>query len=76
MVGAEIAVLDAQGVKLGDTRSSSGGSWRIDGLPEGDITIEATPPDTLSAVLAPVSVSSDVLRGQTTKEVQLRFERR
>jgi hypothetical protein len=76
VVGADIEVRTAVGVVLGVTSSDGRGRWRIDGIPEGDVIVVAEPPPALSAVLAPVRENSDVIRGQLTKSVRLRFDRR
>lgn len=60
---------------LGSTRSDGRGEWHIDGIRAGDVEVRALPPASQSAVLAPVEVQSDVVRGAVTKAVRLRFER-
>jgi protocatechuate 3,4-dioxygenase beta subunit len=60
---------------LGTTRSDGRGEWRVDGIPAGDVDVRAEPPPSLSAVLAPVELRSDIVRGEVTKAVRLRFER-
>ncbi len=72
------AIIEIQtpgGAVLGQTRSDGGGEWRVDGIRAGDVVVRAEPPPALSAVLAPVSVESDVIRGEITTAVRLRFDR-
>ena len=76
VAGADIEVHSLEGEVLGVTSSDGRGNWRIDGVPEGDVMVVAEPPPALSAVLAPTRESSDVIRGQRTKAVRLRFVRR
>jgi hypothetical protein len=76
VAGADIDVRSPSGEVLGITSSDGRGRWRIDGIPEGDVIIVAEPPPSLSAVLAPTREPSDVIRGQLTKSVRLRFDRR
>jgi protocatechuate 3,4-dioxygenase beta subunit len=75
VIGAEITITTPGGKTLASTRSRSGGAWRVDGLPEGDVIVGATPPDALAALLAPLRERSDIKRGQVTRDVQLRFDR-
>lgn len=72
---ATIQVRSASGALLGEARSNGRGEWRVDGIPAGEVTVQAEPPPALSAVLAPVNVESDVIRGEVTSDVRLRFER-
>jgi hypothetical protein len=76
VAGADIDVRSPSGEVLGVTSSDGRGRWRIDGIPEGDVIVVAEPPPSLSAVLAPTRENSDVIRGQLTKSVRLRFDRR
>lgn len=76
VAGADIDVRSPSGEVLGVTSSDGRGRWRIDGIREGDVIVVAEPPPSLSAVLAPARESSDVIRGQLTKSVRLRFDRR
>ncbi|NJK89843.1 MAG: carboxypeptidase regulatory-like domain-containing protein [Myxococcales bacterium] len=76
VAGALIEVRSLSGTVLGEARSDARGRWRIDGVPEGDVRVVAEPPAALSALLAPIEERSDVLRGEVTTEVRLRFERR
>lgn len=76
VAGADIDVRSASGEVLGVTSSDGRGRWRIDGIPEGDVIVIAEPPTSLSAELAPARENSDVIRGQLTKSVRLRFDRR
>jgi hypothetical protein len=72
---ATIEIRTPSGELLGETRSNGRGEWRVDGIAAGDVIVRAEPPPALSAVLAPVSVDSDVIRGEVTTDVRLRFER-
>ncbi|MEZ4452267.1 MAG: carboxypeptidase regulatory-like domain-containing protein [Nannocystaceae bacterium] len=73
---ARIVVRDRRsGEILAETESDADGAWVVERLSEGDVTVEATPPADLAAILAPVSMDSDVLRGQVTRGVDLRFDR-
>jgi hypothetical protein len=72
---ATVAILSRAGVKLGEAKSDGAGAWHVDGIPAGDVVVRAVPPGALSAALAPVSVNSDVLRGELTRAVRLRFDR-
>jgi Carboxypeptidase regulatory-like domain len=76
VAGADIDVRSPSGEVLGVTSSDGRGRWRIDGIPEGDVIVVAEPPTSLSAELAPARENSDVIRGQLTKSVRLRFDRR
>jgi hypothetical protein len=76
VAGADIDVRSPTGEVLGITSSDGRGRWRIDGIPEGDVVVVAEPPPSLSAVLAPAREPSDVIRGELTKSVRLRFDRR
>jgi hypothetical protein len=75
VVGAVVVVSDPDGTQLAQTRTKLGGAWRVDGLPEGAVVIEVTPPSGLAELLAPIREESDVQRGQVTRGVQLRFDR-
>lgn len=72
---AVIEVRSPAGAVLGQTRSDGRGQWRVDGIRAGEVEVRAEPPPALSAVLAPVRVESDVIRGEVTSAVRLRFER-
>jgi hypothetical protein len=61
---------------LGDVRAGAGGRFRVDGIPEGDLVLEAFPPQAREEELAEVAQSSDVLRGRVTADVEVRFDRR
>ncbi len=75
VAGATVIVRDLDGVEVARTTSRAGGVWQAMGLAEGDYEVEAIPPPTLRALLAPVAQESDVLRGHVTREVDLRFDR-
>lgn len=76
VAGAAIEIHSLDGDLIGETRSDLRGHWRVDGVPEGDVRIHAEPPPGLEAVLAPLDDRSDVLRGEVTTDVRLRFEKR
>jgi hypothetical protein len=75
VVGAIIQVRSRSGTILGEARSDGSGRWRVDGVRPGDVIVRADPPPALSAVLAPARGESDVLRGEVTTDVRLRFDR-
>ena len=75
VAGAAIEIRSLEGEVIGETRSDARGRWRVEGVREGDVRIHAEPPPALEAVLAPLDERSDVLRGEVTKDVRLRFER-
>lgn len=73
---ARISIRDRRsGEILAEILSDADGTWRADRLPEGDVIVEAAPPEDLAEILAPVSENSDVLRGRVTRGVDLRFDR-
>lgn len=57
------------------TTSASRGTWRFDDVPEGDVFIVARPPRRLESTLVPLRHETDVERGETTRDVALRFDR-
>jgi protocatechuate 3,4-dioxygenase beta subunit len=61
---------------LAETVTSATGTFRVDALPEGELWLEAEPPPSRAEELAPVAQASDVLRDRTTRDVDLRLERR
>jgi len=75
VAGARV-VIKAGDEVLADVRTDARGSFDARGLPEGDIVLEAFPPADREDDLAPVALGSDVLRGRTTRGIDLRFERR
>lgn len=75
VAGAAIEIRSLDDTLLAETRSDARGRWRIEGVPEGDVRIRAEPPPGLEAVLAPVEARTDVIRGEVTSDVRLRFER-
>ncbi|MCA9698956.1 MAG: carboxypeptidase regulatory-like domain-containing protein, partial [Myxococcales bacterium] len=76
VAGAVVSVYSLGGELLGEAKSDGRGRWHIDGVPPGDVELRAEPPMARSAVLAPLAgFESDVLRGEVTKAVRLRFER-
>ncbi|HVI03129.1 MAG TPA: carboxypeptidase-like regulatory domain-containing protein, partial [Enhygromyxa sp.] len=72
---ATIEIRTTGGDLLAETKSNGRGEWRVDGIPAGDVVVRAEAPPALSAVLAPITVDSDVIRGEVTTAVRLRFER-
>ncbi|PRQ09470.1 carboxypeptidase-like regulatory domain-containing protein [Enhygromyxa salina] len=75
VASATIEVRSLRGELLGSTRSDGRGEWFVDGIPAGDVVVRAEPPSSGAAVLAPVELRSDIVRGEVTKAVRLRFER-
>lgn len=75
VAGAIIEVRTSSGELLAEARSNGRGEWRAEGIRAGEVVLRAEPPPSLSAVLAPVSIESDVIRGEVTSAVRLRFER-
>ncbi len=75
VAGAEV-VIKAGDAVVAEVRSDARGAFDAVGIPEGDIVLEAFPPADREDDLAPVAVSSDVLRGRTTRGLDLRFDRR
>ncbi len=74
--GAQVIVRTRDGeTVLAETQTTADGHWSVPDLPEGDVTVEASPPPALAAILAPVTVESDVRRGHVTREVDLRLDR-
>lgn len=75
VAGAQV-VIKAGDAVVAEVRSDARGAFDAVGIPEGDIVLEAFPPADREDDLAPVAVSSDVLRGRTTRGLDLRFDRR
>lgn len=76
VAGARLSVRTRDGnTVLAETTSDTEGRWSVEGLPEGDVTVEAIPPPGLAELLAPVTLQTDVRRGHVTREVDLRFDR-
>jgi hypothetical protein len=75
VAGARV-VIKAGDEVVADLRTDARGSFDAAGLPEGDIVLEAFPPADREDDLAPVALGSDVLRGRTTRGIDLRFDRR
>jgi protocatechuate 3,4-dioxygenase beta subunit len=77
VAAATVIARDREGGEvLAETTASATGAFRFDALPEGELWLEAEPPPSLADVLAPAAQASDVLRGRTTRDVDLRLERR
>jgi protocatechuate 3,4-dioxygenase beta subunit len=74
VAGARVVIKSGDEV-VADMRTDARGSFDAAGLPEGDIVLEAFPPADREDDLAPVALGSDVLRGRTTRGIDLRFER-
>ena len=72
--GAKITVR-AGSKTVGETRSDGKGEFSFEGLPPGEVTVEATPTKELEALVAPASESVELRRGEATEGIQLRFER-
>lgn len=76
VAGARLYVRTRDGnTVLAETATDTEGRWSVEGLPEGDVTVEAIPPPGLAELLAPVTLQTDVRRGHVTREVDLRFDR-
>ena len=77
VAGAEVMVRARGSAEvLARTRTGAAGQWSVQGLPETDVRVEASPPTDRVDDLAEVALDSDVLRGHVTKDVDLRFDRR
>ena len=75
--GSRVVIRDAgTDAVIADVRAGAGGKFRVDGIPEGDLVLEAFPPRSREDELAEVAQRSDVLRGRVTQGVDLRFDRR
>ncbi len=75
VAGADVVIRGHADV-LAELRTDARGRFAARGLPAGDLVIEAYPPADREDDLAPVALRSDVLRGRTTRGVDLRFDRR
>ncbi len=75
IVGAQVVIKVGDDV-VAERTSGAQGRFTADGLPEGDIVLEAWPPADREEDLAPVAQRSDVLRGRTTRGLDLRLERK
>ncbi len=75
VAGATVIVRDLDGNEVGRARTGADGRWKIGGVAEGDLEVEATPPADRDEELAPTALSTDVLRGHVTRGVDLRFDR-
>jgi len=74
--GAHVRLRDGAGRVIAEQRSSGSGAFAFDGVPPGEVTIEATPPASRAEELAEVAHPSDVLAGRVTRDVDVRFDRR
>lgn len=75
VAGAQVRLRDGAGQVLGEQRTTARGRWAFDGVVEGPVTIEATPPLDRQGELAEVALESDVLEGRVTADVDVRFDR-
>lgn len=75
VVGAQVVVKVGDDV-VAERTSGAHGLFTVDGIPEGDVVLEAWPPADREEDLAPVAQRSDVLRGRTTRGIDLRLERK
>src|SRR5690606_11802339 len=76
VASARIVVRTRDGsVARAETTTDTEGRWSVEGVPEGDVMVEAVPPPGLDQLLAPVTLQTDVRRGHVTHEVDLRFDR-
>lgn len=76
VAGARLVVRTRDGsTVLAETTTDTEGRWSVEGLPEGNVAVEAIPPPGLTELLAPVTLQTDVRRGHVTREVDLRFDR-
>jgi hypothetical protein len=75
IVGAQVVVKVGDAV-VAERTSGARGVFAADGIPEGDVVLEAWPPADREEDLAPVAQRSDVLRGRTTRGIDLRLERK
>ncbi len=64
------------GVVLGSAKTDAQGEFRVDSLPPGAVEVCAWVPAPRRASLADARLASDVLPGQVTRDVFLRFDRR
>ena len=76
VAGVEVVVRDSEGAVLGRTRTDGRGRWSMSGIAAGDVEVSAEPPVDREDEIAPATLSSDVLRGHVTRDVDLRFDRR
>jgi hypothetical protein len=74
-VGGALVTISSEG-SITEVETDAEGRYRVSGLAEGEVVVAVEPPEELAAVLAPVTMESDVLRGRVTREVDLRFDRR
>lgn len=75
--GAEVEVrLPGSDEALGTTRASARGRYRFEGLPEGDVVLQAWPSDARDADLDTEVLRSDIRRGHVTQDVVFKLPRR
>jgi protocatechuate 3,4-dioxygenase beta subunit len=75
VAGATVTIRAGDEV-VAELRTDARGRFDASGIPEGDIVLEAAPPDDRADDLAAVALTSDVLRGRTTRGIDLRLDRR
>jgi hypothetical protein len=76
VAGAGIRILDpSTREELAEANTRAKGKFHIEGVRAGPVLVEVSPPNALSAVLAPIEVESDVQRGTLTRDLLLRFDR-
>lgn len=68
-------VRPGDGVVLGAVKTDARGRFRVDSLPPGSVEVRAQVPTPRRASLADARLASDVLPGQVTRDVFLRFDR-
>ena len=75
VVGAKLEVFAADGrTRLAQGRSGRKGRFSIEGVPEGDVVMRATPPRDRKDELVAVELETDVVRGEVTDDLELRFD--
>lgn len=75
VAGADVVIKVGDAVVM-EVRTDARGQFDAGGIPEGDVVFEAFPPADREHDLAPVAQAGDVLRGRTTRGIDLRFDRR
>lgn len=72
---AVVRILDPDGTVLAETRTDGRGRFQVDGIREGQVVVEATPPPHQAEALDSVRLETDVLRARVTRGVALRLVR-
>jgi uncharacterized GH25 family protein len=75
-VRGALVTVRARGRVIETARTGPDGTWHLDSIPAGSVAVSADPPENLAALLAPDRQTTDVLRGQETREVRLRLDLR